>query len=84
MFLRSGRKKEEQYIERVGELDRVTEVRNQQRDLCEEMKKTRLQEFMAVSDTFPMPNSALLIGKCIANQSSPIPRHLLKRCLESI
>ena len=44
-----NRKKEEQYIERVGELDKVTEIRNQQRDLCEEMKKQRLQEFMAVS-----------------------------------
>lgn len=27
----------------------MTEIRNQQRDLCEEMKKQRLQEFMAVS-----------------------------------
>ncbi|XP_067949380.1 structural maintenance of chromosomes protein 4-like [Watersipora subatra] len=41
------RKKEEQYIERVAELDRVTDIRNQQRDLCEEMKRQRLQEFMA-------------------------------------
>ena len=42
------RKKEEQYIERVAELDKVTEIRNKQRDLCDEMKKQRLQEFMTV------------------------------------
>ena len=34
---RPCRKKEEQYIERVGELDNVMEIRNQQRDLCEEI-----------------------------------------------
>ncbi|KAF6035306.1 SMC4 [Bugula neritina] len=41
------RKKEEQYIERVAELDKVTQIRNRQKDLCEEMKKQRLHEFMA-------------------------------------
>ena len=45
----SNRKKEEQYIQRVGELDHVTLIRNEQRDLCDLMKKQRLQEFMSVS-----------------------------------
>ena len=38
---------EEQYLKRVGELDQITEMRDQQRRLHEDLRKQRLDEFMA-------------------------------------
>ncbi|XP_005096414.1 structural maintenance of chromosomes protein 4 [Aplysia californica] len=41
------RKKEETYLQRVGELDNITGVRDQQRQYHESLRKQRLEEFMA-------------------------------------
>ncbi|CAH1781989.1 unnamed protein product [Owenia fusiformis] len=41
------RKKEEMYLKRVSELDKITEIRDNQRKNHEDMRKTRLDEFMA-------------------------------------
>lgn len=41
------RKKEELYLQRVGELDKITDLRDQQRKYFEELRKQRLDEFMA-------------------------------------
>lgn len=35
------------YLKRVGELDQITELRDQQRKQHEELRKQRLEEFMA-------------------------------------
>ncbi|XP_071085692.1 structural maintenance of chromosomes protein 4-like [Haliotis cracherodii] len=40
------RKKEELYLQRVSELDSITEVRDQQRKYHEDLRKQRLDEFM--------------------------------------
>jgi structural maintenance of chromosome 4 len=37
---------EEQYLKRVEELDRITELRDQQRQLHDDYRKMRLGEFM--------------------------------------
>ncbi|XP_033759958.1 structural maintenance of chromosomes protein 4-like isoform X2 [Pecten maximus] len=41
------RKKETLYLQRVGELDQITDVRDQQRKYFEDLRKQRLDEFMA-------------------------------------
>lgn len=41
------RKKEDQYLKRVRELDEITELRNEQRKYNEELRKQRLNEFMS-------------------------------------
>ncbi|XP_064614893.1 structural maintenance of chromosomes protein 4-like [Liolophura sinensis] len=41
------KKKEEVYLQRVAELEHITEFRNQQRQYHEELRKQRLDEFMA-------------------------------------
>lgn len=38
---------EELYLQRVGELDKITDLRDQQRKYFEELRKQRLDEFMA-------------------------------------
>lgn len=38
---------EELYLQRVGELDKITGLRDQQRKYFEELRKQRLDEFMA-------------------------------------
>ena len=38
---------EEQYLKRVGELDRITDLRDEQRRLHEDLRKQRLDEFVA-------------------------------------
>jgi len=37
---------EEQYLKRVSELDQITDMRDQQRRLHEDLRKQRLDEFM--------------------------------------
>ena len=37
---------EEQYLKRVSELDQITDLRDQQRKLHEDLRKQRLDEFM--------------------------------------
>ena len=41
------RKKEEVYLTRVGELDKITGVRDEQRQNHDALRKQRLEEFMA-------------------------------------
>lgn len=41
------RLQEELYLQRVGELDKITDLRDQQRKYFEELRKQRLDEFMA-------------------------------------
>lgn len=41
------RKKEELYLQRVGELDKITDLRDSQRKYFDELRKQRLDEFMA-------------------------------------
>ncbi|CAL1541618.1 unnamed protein product [Lymnaea stagnalis] len=41
------RKKEEVYLQRVGELDQITNFRDEQRRLHDNLRKQRLEEFMA-------------------------------------
>ncbi|KAK3094368.1 hypothetical protein FSP39_000811 [Pinctada imbricata] len=41
------RKKEELYLQRVGELDKITDLRDNQRKYFEDLRKQRLDEFMA-------------------------------------
>lgn len=41
------RKKEALYLERVAEMDRITECRDQQKQMFEDLRKQRLDEFMS-------------------------------------